>query len=78
MPNKQMKFDKTFRLPAFGQFQRDDGALVDEFRARLTYLNENHERHPYFEYSATLIRVKEMLRAICERVSFGNLLDKAE
>lgn len=78
MPSKQEKLDKTFKLPAFGHFQRDDAALLDELRTRLDYLNEKCERHPYFEYSATLIRVKELLRTACERISFGNLLDKAE
>lgn len=78
MANKQAKFDKLFKLPTFGGFHNDDNVLLQELRMRLDYLNENYDRHPSFEYSATLIRTRELLKIICERVSLRNIFTGAK
>lgn len=69
MPNKLRKIDKTFVLPRFGKFPADK-YLMEELRNDLKFIDENIETHPSFETAAVLLRVKELLRTVCERVSF--------
>jgi hypothetical protein len=33
-------------------------------------MNDNIERHPSFETAAVLLRTKELIRTVCERISF--------
>lgn len=59
----------------FGHVIKDNNVLLEELQMRLKYLNDNEMLHPSFESTATLIRVKELLRTICERISFNVNVD---
>jgi hypothetical protein len=69
MPDKLRRIDKTFILPKFGNFPSNE-LLLKELRENLQYMNYKIDNHPCFETVATLVRTKELIRTICERVSF--------
>lgn len=68
-PDKLQKIDKTFVLPKFGNFPSDD-LLLKELNDDLKFMNDHIDRHPCYETVATLVRIKELIRTVCEKVSF--------
>ena len=69
MPNKLRRIDENFILPKFGKFTSNEN-LMKELREDLKYINDNIDKHPSFETAAVLLRIKELIRTICERISF--------
>jgi hypothetical protein len=69
MPNKLGRNDKTFVLPKFGKFPSNEN-LLKELQVNFKYINDNIDNHPSFETAAVLIRIKELIRTVCERVAF--------
>lgn len=69
LPNKLPRIDKSFNLPSFGQLGSSK-ALLEEFKVNCKFIKDNIQHHPCFETAATLMRNKELIRAISERASF--------
>lgn len=69
MPNRLRKTDQNFVLPKFGKFPQNKELMV-ELKNGLKYMSDNIENHPCFETAAVLLRVKELMRTVCERISF--------
>ena len=69
MPKKLNRIDKTFKLPKFGKFLSNENILC-ELDESFKYMNDNIEQHPTFETAATILRTKELIRTICERISY--------
>jgi hypothetical protein len=69
MPNKLKRNDKNFVLPKFGKFPSNEN-LLKELQDNFKYINDNIDIHPSFETAAVLIRIKELIRTVCERVAF--------
>lgn len=69
MPKKLKKFDYTFKLPKFGKFTTNEN-LLKELNKSFKYMNRNIENHPSYESTATILRIRELIRETCERISF--------
>ena len=63
------KIDKTFKLPKFGKFSSNKN-LVLELQKCLKFLNDFNDCHPSFETAAVMLRTKELIKKVCERISF--------
>lgn len=69
MPNKLMKIDKSFALPKFGHFGSNE-SLLDELKENFKFITEHIKYHPCFEIAAIVMRNKELIRTVSERVTF--------
>ena len=70
MPNKLLRVDKDFVLPRFGKFGTNT-ELLNEVKENFKFMSENSENHPCFETAAIIVRNKELIRTVCERVNFA-------
>jgi hypothetical protein len=69
MPQKLKRTDKSFVLPKFGKFSANEN-LIGELQGCFKYMNDNIDRHPSFETAAVMLRTRELVREICERIQF--------
>lgn len=69
LPNKLKRIDKTFTLPSFGRYGNNE-ELLAELKESFNFIKTNIEHHPCFETAAMLMRIKELIRTICDRIAF--------
>lgn len=69
MPNKLPKIDKKFPFPNFGSFE-SNGKIIAELKLNFMVMREYFEHHPCFETAAIIMRTKELVKVLGERISF--------